>query len=148
MSWLPKNKIVVPIDFSEQSLAALDVALEMVKDAMSIHAVHVLPSLMVVEPGMVWTDVDDEARKKEIVAALTERTSGAKYTGLHRHALLGDPGHEITQLAEKVGAELIVMPSHGRTGLRHLLIGSVAERVMRYAPCPVLVLRHLMHAAR
>ena len=53
----------------------------------------------------------------------------------------GDPGHGITDYAEEVGADVIVMPSHGRTGLRRLLIGSVAERVLRLAHCPVLVLR-------
>ena len=55
--------------------------------------------------------------------------------------VIGDPGHEITTLAERAGADLIVLNSHGRTGLKRLLIGSVAERVIRLAHCPVLVLR-------
>jgi nucleotide-binding universal stress UspA family protein len=48
---------------------------------------------------------------------------------------------EISRYAEEAGAELIVMPSHGRTGIKHFALGSVAERVLRRAPCPVLVLR-------
>ncbi len=60
---------------------------------------------------------------------------------LELHILEGDPGHEIVKLADTLKADLIVMPSHGRTGLAHVLIGSVAERVIRLAHCPVLVLR-------
>ena len=52
----------------------------------------------------------------------------------------------IANYAREQGAALIVMPSHGRTGLSHLLIGSVAERVVRYASCPVLVLRGMKAA--
>lgn len=54
---------------------------------------------------------------------------------------IGDPGVEIVKVATELKAGLIVMPSHGRTGLKHLLLGSVAERVVRTATCPVLVLR-------
>ena len=64
-----------------------------------------------------------------------------KYAKAPIEILFGDPGHEITEFAERVKADLIVMPSHGRTGLSRLLIGSVAERVIRLAHCPVLVLR-------
>ena len=53
----------------------------------------------------------------------------------------GDPGREIAALAEELHAELNVMPSHGRTGLSRLFIGSVAERVVRLAHCPVLILK-------
>jgi nucleotide-binding universal stress UspA family protein len=54
---------------------------------------------------------------------------------------IGDPGHEIADFASNVGADIIVLPCHGRTGLKRLLIGSVAERVVRLAHCPVLVLK-------
>jgi universal stress protein A len=55
--------------------------------------------------------------------------------------LFGDPGQQIAIFAKEMKAGLIVMSSHGRTGLAHLLIGSVAERVLRLASCPVLILR-------
>ena len=54
---------------------------------------------------------------------------------------IGDPGSEIVSFANEVNANMIIMPSHGRTGISRLLIGSVAERVLRLASCPVLVLR-------
>jgi len=53
----------------------------------------------------------------------------------------GDPGHEIVEYAREIEAGLVVMASHGQSALRHLLIGSVAERVVRLAHCPVLVLK-------
>ena len=55
----------------------------------------------------------------------------------------GDPDDAIVDYAQEHGADLIVMGSHGHTGLRHLLMGSVAEKVLRHAPCPVLIVRHL-----
>ena len=57
------------------------------------------------------------------------------------HVRFGDPGREIAAFAESQHADLIVMPSHGRTGLSRILIGSVAERVVRLAHCPVLILK-------
>ena len=56
------------------------------------------------------------------------------------HVQLGDPGTRVVELAKALGASLIVLPSHGRTGLERLVLGSVAEHVARFAPCPVLVL--------
>ena len=72
---------------------------------------------------------------------MRERFAAAKYQGIHCATASGDPGHEIVKYAEEIDADLIVIPSHGRTGLTRLLIGSVAERVVRLAHCPVLVLR-------
>ena len=54
---------------------------------------------------------------------------------------MGDPGVEVLQLAKRLRADLIVMATHGRKGLRHLVLGSVAERVVREAPCPVLTVK-------
>ena len=59
----------------------------------------------------------------------------------------GDPAEAIVQVARDHGIDLIVMSTHGRTGLPHLLLGSVAEKVVRLAPCPVLVTRGMMEAA-
>ena len=73
--------------------------------------------------------------------SLRERLDDDKYKSVQIDIVFGDAGHEIANLAERRGAELIVLPSHGRTGIKRLLIGSVAERVVRLAHCPVLVLR-------
>jgi nucleotide-binding universal stress UspA family protein len=141
MGWLPKNRIVVPVDFSDESLAAVDTALLMVGSAKDVHLVHVLRELSPLEPGEVWETVTTEDRMDFARRSLQARLSDPKYADLNYKILLGDPGHQIAEYAEQVEADLIVLPSHGRTGLSHLLIGSVAERVVRLAHCGVLVLR-------
>jgi nucleotide-binding universal stress UspA family protein len=142
MAWLPKRNVVAPVDFSAQSFAAVDQALELVASPTDLHLIHVLPVVIPADPGVVWTSIDDESRRRHARLALQERLSDAKYQGVHLQVELGDPGHEIADYAQRIGAELIVVSSHGRTGLTRLLIGSVAERVVRLAHCPVLVLKH------
>ncbi len=141
MSWLPKRSVVVPVDFSEQSLKTVDLALGLVEDTSHVHVVHVLPVVSYMEPGVVWTAVDDQARVHHAEQALKERLAEPRYEKVKLHVAIGDPGQAITELASELKADLIVLPSHGRTGLKRLLIGSVAERVVRLAHCPVLVLR-------
>lgn len=141
MSWLPKQKIVAPVDFSEDSFSAVDTALEMVASPAALHVVYVLPVFDPAEPDVVWSTVNDETRRRHGEQALRERLSDAKYQGLNLHVLFGEPGHKIAELAAQEKAELIVLSSHGRTGISRLLIGSVAEKVVRLAHCPVLVLR-------
>jgi nucleotide-binding universal stress UspA family protein len=141
MNWLPKKKVVVPVDFSDESLAALDVALQLVDGPGNVDVIHVLPELNVAEPGVIWDEIDDESRCRHAEQALREKLADARYQGAGVHCAVGDAGHEITDFASREKADLIVMPSHGRTGLKRLLIGSVAERVVRLSHCPVLVLR-------
>lgn len=141
MSWLPKTSVVVPIDFSEESFAALEVACDLVDDMAHLHVVYVLPALEPTDPGVIWGTIDDESRVRHAETALRERLADPKYARLRIHVAIGDPGHEITEVATAQRAELIVLPSHGRTGLTRLLLGSVAEKVVRLAQCPVLVLR-------
>jgi nucleotide-binding universal stress UspA family protein len=141
MSWLPKKSVVVPVDFSEESFAAVDLALQLVDTPAGVHVVHVLAEIVATEPGVVWEVVDDQSRREHAEAALGERLSDAKYKGIRVHIEFGDPGHQIADFAAKVGAQLVVLPSHGRRGLARLMIGSVAERVVRLCHCPVLVLR-------
>jgi nucleotide-binding universal stress UspA family protein len=141
MAWLPKQVVVVPVDFSDESFAAIDTALELVADASHIHVVHVLPALEPAEPGVIWNSIDDNSRRRHAEQALRERLTDAKYVQLNLHIAFGDPGHAVADFAQQNRAELIVLPSHGRRGLSRLLIGSTAERVVRMAHCPVLVLR-------
>jgi len=141
MSWLQKDKVLVPFDFSEASAAAIDGALELVPDASHLYVIHVLPVLGATDLGVVWESVSDEARCKQVQKVLEERFADKMYRGIHLEVAFGDPGTEITEHAGQIGADLIVLPSHGRTGLKHLFLGSVAERVIRLAHCPVLVLK-------
>ena len=141
MGWLPKKKVIVPFDFSENSLAAVDTALQMVADPSHVTVANVLQDLSPLEPSEVWNTIDTATRLRHVGAALRERLSDSRYSKVHIDISVGDPGHEIADLAEREHADLIVLPSHGRRGLTRLLIGSVAERIVRLAHCPVLVLR-------
>jgi nucleotide-binding universal stress UspA family protein len=141
MSWLPKQTLVVPVDFSEDSFSAIDTALELVAGPSAVHVIYVLPVFDPAEPDVVWSTINDETRRRHSEQALHERLADAKYQGLNFHVEFGEPGHKITELASSLKAQLIVLSSHGRTGISRLLLGSVAEKVIRLAHCPVLLLR-------
>lgn len=141
MSGLEAEKVVVPIDFSEESLAAIDDAIRIAGEPKNVHVVHVLPELNISEAGVIWHTIDNDNRIEHARQALRERLPDARYRDLQVHVEIGDPGHRIAECAQRLGADLIVTPSHGRRGISRLLIGSVAERVVRLAHCPVLVLR-------
>jgi nucleotide-binding universal stress UspA family protein len=106
-----------------------------------LHVIHVLIDITPLEAGEVWGVIDPQARIEQAQRLLREKLADPKYQGVHTAVLMGEPAHGIANYAQEKQAELIVIPSHGRTGLTRLLIGSVAERVVRLAHCPVLVLR-------
>jgi len=141
MSYFPKQSVVVPVDFSAESLDALAVGRTLVDAPQHLHVIHVLIDVTPLEAGEVWGVVDPQARIEQVEKLLREKLSGPQYQGVHTAVLLGEPAHGIANYAQEKHAELIVIPSHGRTGITRLLIGSVAERVVRLAHCPVLVLR-------
>jgi nucleotide-binding universal stress UspA family protein len=141
MTWCGDKTIVVPLDFSEQSFRALDRALEMVQSPSHVHVIHVLQDLTVGVPEFALGVLERERQVREVTQALYDKFADERHRGLRVHVRFGDPGSDIAKYAEEVQADLIVMPSHGRTGLKRLLIGSVAERVVRLAGCPVMVLK-------
>lgn len=141
MSWFPKRTVVVPVDFSDDSLAAVDVALDLVAEPSGVQVLHVLPEASMMDPDPVWLEIDNANRSERTIEALRERLPGERYEQVQVEVEFGDPGYRIADFAQRVGAEVIVIPSHGRTGLKHMLLGSVAERVVRLSHCPVLVLR-------
>jgi nucleotide-binding universal stress UspA family protein len=141
MSGLQAKTIVAPVDFSTESLAALDKALDIASSPSDVHVVHVIPELNVSEAGVIWQEIDDTTRSQHAVEKLRQQLSDGKYEQVQIDVEVGDPGHRVADFAKRIGADLIVMPSHGRTGLSHILMGSVAERVVRLSHCPVLVLR-------
>jgi nucleotide-binding universal stress UspA family protein len=130
-------QIVVPIDFSDEATGALDQAIEIAGAPERVTAIHVAPPLTAFEPAVAYQVIDDAERQRNIETAFSKRHAAPKYGGVRFEVRFGDPGHEIADFAKQLGAGLIVMPSHGRTGLAHLLIGSVAERVVRLPHCPV-----------
>lgn len=141
MAWFPKQRVVVPIDFSAESFAALDVALQVVELPNQVSIIHVIQDLTPLEAGEVWGVVDPTARIEAARNALRGKLTDDKYSSVTLEVILGDPAEGIASYAEQTGAQLIVIPSHGRRGLTRLLMGSTAERVVRLAHCPVLVLR-------
>jgi nucleotide-binding universal stress UspA family protein len=141
MAYFPKSNVIVPVDFSPESLQAVDVGLQLVDRPEHLHVVHVMIDITPLEAGEVWGVIDPQARVGQIEKMLKEKLAGDKYKGIQLAVLLGEAAHGITNYAQEKKADLIVIPSHGRTGITRLLIGSVAERVVRLAHCPVLVLR-------
>jgi nucleotide-binding universal stress UspA family protein len=141
MAWCPKQCVVVPVDFSNQSLEAIEVGLTLVERPEQLHVVHVVVDVTPLEAGEVWGVIDPQARIEQMKTVLQQRLSSPQYAGIQLSVVLGEPAHGIADFAAEKKADLIVIPSHGRTGLTRLLIGSVAERVVRLAHCPVLVLR-------
>lgn len=139
MTEFPGGKIVVPIDCSDESLAAVDVALDIAGNASNLTVVHVLPDHH--EHDLLADAIDHAKRRGLVEEALRRRFDDPQHRLLNVEVTFGDPGHRIAEVAELRHAKLIVMPSRGRAGIKRLLIGSVAERVVRLAHCPVLVLR-------
>ena len=137
--------IVAPSDFSESSRNALHYALEMVADGGTIIVCHVVDDIpltygyvgLAMPPGDLRSRMATEARE-ELVAFVPVLKEGQTVETVVLH---GSPSVEIVNLATERHADLVVMGTHGRTGLQHALLGSVAEKVTRKSPCPVLVVR-------
>jgi nucleotide-binding universal stress UspA family protein len=141
MAWFPRRIVLVPVDFSDDSLASLQVAKDLVSDLAHLYVLHVLPIWEPNEPGAIWEAVDEPSRAQHANEALRKKIDELEMTGAQAVVHFGDPGHEIADYAQEIQAELIVVSSHGRSGLTRLLIGSTAERVARLAHCPVLMLK-------
>jgi nucleotide-binding universal stress UspA family protein len=140
MNMFSDAPIIAPVDFSEKSDRGVDVALEIATLPQQVIVVHVAPLLSAFDLGVVVV-VSDAERREKILQAAHKRYANTKYRSARFEVRFGDPGREIAAIAKELSAGLIVMPSHGRTGLAHILLGSVAERVVRLAHCPILVLR-------
>jgi nucleotide-binding universal stress UspA family protein len=143
------NRILVPTDFSPASDAALEYArILAAKFGASLQLLHVVDdraaSTAFVGDGFA---VDTPGTREAFLAQARERLartiSATNRVRLHAtsEAFVGRPAPTIVDYATATGTGLIVMGTHGRTGLAHLLMGSVAEQVVRTAPCPVLTVR-------
>jgi nucleotide-binding universal stress UspA family protein len=141
MTLFTSNSVLVPIDFSDEAHKALVDTLEFVGDPSKLHVIHVLSPLEPTEPGIVWKTVDNQTRIDKVKEAFYEKFPEDVYKKITFTVKLGNPSSEIIDYAEQNGIDLVVIPSSGRTGLSRFFLGSVAERVVRFSHCPVLVLR-------
>jgi nucleotide-binding universal stress UspA family protein len=141
MSLFSSDRVLVPIDFSEEAFQALQDTLEFVEDASHLYILHVLHHLEPTEPGVVWQTLDEQTRRQNVKKAFYEHCSAPEYQEAQFDIAIGNPGAEILDYAKTHNIDLIVIPSHGRTGVGRFFLGSIAERIVRYAHCPVLVLR-------
>ncbi len=122
-------------------MQALRKAMEIADSPGQIQVVPVTPYPDSMEPSVVWGTYNEDDIRENLKSSFLKDIGDQDLPGIEFTALFGNPGHEIATFAEECDAGLIVISSHGRTGLGRFLLGSVAERVVRLAPCPVLVLR-------
>jgi universal stress protein A len=140
------TNILLPMDFSKFNSAALDYASRLASETgATLHIVHAdemeqLADAMAKSGHPYPSPWDDKGSRKAHVKLhkIVPTIQGVKY---RHHYLKGTPTGEILSFAERKGVDLIVMASHGRTGLARLLMGSTAEGVMRRAQCPVLIVK-------
>jgi len=145
------SRILVPTDFSPASDAALEYArILAAKFGSTLRILHVIddPSSSSAFVGDGFAPSTEDIRNrllKEARTRLDRLMNLADRSRYHAHAdaVSGTPADAIIDFASATGTSLVVMGTHGRTGLAHLLMGSVAEQVVRTAPCPVLTVRHV-----
>jgi nucleotide-binding universal stress UspA family protein len=141
------SKILVPVDFSTPTRAAVQMATSLAKDhGASLLLLHVEEPPLAYGGGELYYGVDAPD-----VDALRKMLEEVKPTDPNvfctRRLVTGDPAAAIVRVAEEDSADLIVMSTHGRTGVTRFLMGSVAEEVVRKATCPVLTLKHVVAKA-
>src|SRR5690606_19536033 len=141
MAPLKHRTVVVPVDFSDETESAIRAGLERVQDPSGLHVVHVIFPLDVRTHGLLPEEASDSSREETAKLHLEETLTKMGVAGAHAAVLVGDAGLETADYAKQVNADLIVLPSHGYHGVKRLLIGSTAERIIRHAHCSVLVLR-------
>ncbi|MGO9607256.1 MAG: universal stress protein [Candidatus Binataceae bacterium] len=136
------KRILCPVDFDDNSMVALQYARDLAKEHdATLYLMHVV-FIPVASPGFPrepYPVVSDEPRKLEL-----EKIAKKYLDGKVRYELAcrtGKPAETISQAAEDFDVDLVVMATHGRTGVFHLLLGSVAEHVVRASKRPVLTIR-------
>jgi universal stress protein A len=138
--------ILVPVDFSPHAERALDYAImlagKLPARLLLLHVIHTFP-LGVTEMGPTLPQAYLQGIESEVRQSLEKYQQRLDEAGLAGETTItyGVPFEEIAQFAKTRQVDLIVIGTHGRTGLEHLFLGSVAEKVVRFAPCPVLVTR-------
>ena len=152
------KRILCPVDLSEFSLAALRLAVKLAESSGAtldiLHVIHnpfdelYMTSIAETDPALLDAYAVEPHKRAKIIRATEERTETLlkqfchetvhNHSPVRYHVRHGDPFERILDGAEDFMTDLIVLATHGRTGIKRLVIGNVAEKVVRHAPCPVL----------
>lgn len=141
------ENILVPVDFSTHSTEAVRIAADLAqrfKGKLTLLHVFQPPTYVMPEGYLLYTPEQRDAIAKafqEQLDGVRQQALDAGATAIETKQLEGIPSKEIAAFAEAQRCDLIVMGTHGRSGFQHLVLGSVAERVLRHATCPVLTVR-------
>jgi nucleotide-binding universal stress UspA family protein len=151
-SMIDLRYILVPIDFSKHSEVALNYAVALAeKFGAELFLLHVVQDLALFIPDAVAVAPPIAPPVEQFIAAAREalervtEVNALKSLTVHRDVREGTPFYEIIRFAKEKDVDLVVMGTHGHSGLTHVLLGSVTEKVVRKAPCPVLTVRHPEH---
>lgn len=147
------QRILLPTDFSKHSEVAMTYAAALAEkfSAKKLYLLHVVQDLALFIPDAVAVAPPIAPPVEEFLAAAGQALEQLSKTGplkdlpVQREVREGTPFYEIIRFAKETDIDLIVMGTHGHTGLTHVLLGSVTEKVVRKAPCPVLTVRHPEH---
>ena len=141
------RKILCPIDFSQHAELVVEWAIHLAQEhdseVLLLHAYHLPVEFQQLEgaylPADFWESVKEEAERSLAIYAERARAMSVSVREIVRE---GYPASVIQEEAQEENADMIVMGSRGLSGLKHLLLGSIAERVVQKAHCPVLTLNH------
>ena len=142
------KKILCPVDYSVSSSEAMKYAAHIAgEEGAKVYLLHVIDVRSYGHESPLDIEMPKpssenlERIKKELVEDLFQE-KGGKGVDVEGMVVMGKPVEEILKVAKEQEMDLIVMGTHGRTGIPHVIVGSVAENVVRKAPCPVLTVRH------
>ena len=136
------TKILFPTDFSHTGDAALDLATALARDTgAGLEIVHVEESPVAYGGGEMYYGIPEpnSGELRNMLVKIVPRDPAIPY---RHHLLVGDPAQAIARFADEENVDMIVMATHGRSGFLRLLMGSVAEAVVRQAKCPVLTYKN------
>ena len=155
------KRILCPVDLSEFSLQALRLAVNIAENSDAtldiLHVIHnpfdeiYLTEITQTDPALMEAYASEPQRRAKVIKATEEHSEVllkqfchdvvSHLTQVRYHVRNGDPFERILDSAEDLTTDLIVLATHGRTGVKRLVIGNVAEKIVRHAPCPVLTVK-------
>ena len=141
------SKILVPVDFSEYTADIITHATQIaLRFDSTIHLLHVIPNMDYFAPYESFMAAENviavqKGIEDEVQRDLENLAKGISGTPVVKAVRMGVSFVQIVEYVRTQGIELVVMATHGRGGLEHIIIGSVAEKVVRRSPCPVLTIR-------